>query len=463
MDSASYVTVNALTLSAQSEVCVVFRNQKIPGALARQHWPVRMLWLGFWVFGVVFQPLMAQISQGKLNPTVPEIEDQIKQVENRPGSDTNRNKAIETYRMALNQLQLAEEWTQKAQSFVREQQAAPQLLQALQKELDSPLPSLTYTLSNQPTTDELDQVLTKATTDLNSNQDIVNELARKLIALSERRRLLPGLMMDAKSRAGKIKTEFATRPLDASNDQATALRTLNAATEKAILAEIEALEDELAGLDQAEKIAKLRYDLETRKITRLDQQIKAWREKLTTSRRTEAELTLQQTQADLQKAVELHPGLRPLAEANVALAGLRTGPESAAVAGEQTRRLLDQFKQKRELLTADFDRLVSRVATTGLTNSVGMLLLRKRAELPNVNQLEKNIQARQALISSVQTQIFECSEQTIPTTDIEPLVQATLLKLDPLPLKPQQEAIEATIRSLLLTKSRLLDQVTQDY
>lgn len=442
---------------------MVFRNQKIPGAFAPRHWPARMLWLGFCVFGLVFQPLMAQISQGKLNPTVPEIEDQIKQVENRPGSDTNRNKAIETYRMALNQLQLAEEWTQKAQSFLREQQAAPQILQTLQKELDSPLPSLTYTLSTQPTTDELDQVLTKATTDLNSNQDIVNELARKLIALSERRRLLPGLMMDAKSRAGKIKTEFATRPLDATNDQAMALRTLNAATEKAVLAEIEALEDELAGLDQAEKIAKLRYDLETRKIARLDQQIKAWREKLTTSRRTEAELTLQQTQADLQKAVELHPGLRPLAEANVALASLRTGPESAAVAGEQTRRLLDQLKQKRELLTADFDRLVSRVATTGLTNSVGMLLLRKRAELPAVNQLEKNIQTRQTLISSVQTRLFECSEQTIPTTDIEPLVQATFLKLDPPPLKPQQEAIESAIRSLLLTKSRLLDQVTQDY
>ncbi len=301
---------------------MVFRNQKIPGALAPQHWPVRMLWLGFCVFGLVLQPLMAQISQGKLNPTVPEIEDQIKQLESRPGSDTNRNKAIEIYRLALNQLQLAEEWTQKAQSFLREQQAAPQTLQTLQKELDSPLPSLTYTVSTQPTADELDQVLTKATTDLNSNQDIVNELARKLIVLSERRRLLPGLMMDAKSRAGKIKTEFATRPLDASNDQAAALHTLNAATEKAVLAEIEALEDELAGLDQAEKIAKLRYDLETRKIARLDQQIKAWREKLTTSRRTEAELTLQQTQADLQKAVELHPGLRPLAEANMDLASL---------------------------------------------------------------------------------------------------------------------------------------------
>ncbi|MBI4749249.1 MAG: mechanosensitive ion channel [Acidobacteria bacterium] len=425
-----------------------------------QHWCYGFLWLGMVL--IVCQPVLAQLSSAKLNPTVPVIEDRIKQLEANPGTNSNRTKSIETYRLALIQLQQAEEWTQKAQAFLREQQAAPQILQALQKELDSPLPSLNYALSNQPTTDELDQVLTKATTDLNSNQDVVNELARKLIALSERRRLLPGLMMEAKSRVGKIKTELATRPLDGGDDQNTALRYLNAATEKAILAEVEALEDELAGLDQAEKIAKLRYDLEARKITQLEQQIKSWREKLTTSRQTEAELTLQQTQADLQKVVEVHPGLRSLAEVNVALASLRTGPTSVVVASEQTKHTLDQLKQKRELLTADFDRLVSRVATTGLTNSVGMLLLRKRAELPTIPQLEKNIQLRQSLISSVQTQLFECSEQTLPTTDIEPLVQVTLLKLDPLPAR-QQPAIEAAIRNLFLTRSRLLEQVTDDY
>ncbi len=169
--------------------------------------------------------------------------------------------------------------------------------------------------------------------------------------------------------------------------------------------------------------------------------------------RRESEADQQAAEARL-TAVTAVPAIRHLADENSDLASQRaqltksietlSADREAVVA--HLDKINDQFKQASDKLTA-----------TGLTEAVGQMLLKERAELATVEADRRAAEQRQQEIARVQVELFELQDQLSDLHNLDASVEQLHAALP-----KNSEANRSDLRRLLQTKRKYLEALVDD-
>ncbi|HUU96433.1 MAG TPA: mechanosensitive ion channel domain-containing protein [Phycisphaerae bacterium] len=387
--------------------------------------------------------------------TLEELQLRLKQTQDATDlAEDVKTKAVNLYTQALQQLQMAEQWAIKAAEFEAERQKAPQTLQEIQKELATPLAEPTPGAPPDATRADLEQRLKQLQVDLEAEKKVQADWEKERDRRVVRRKEIPELLTNAKTRL-QAPPQPGVAPPD--NEQPAAVRlaqqTLSEARDLATKREIQACESELLSYDARRDLLQARLDRAARLVAYLEKLVAAWQNLVQQRARIDSERALREAREQLKHA---HPAIRPYAEEleQLALKGKEVTLASSQ-ADERSREIDAQLTK----LGDEFERIKKRVNATGLTNAVGQLLRRQRAELPRLSPLERNLRQRKDRIGAVQFAMMELEDRRAELRNTEPLVGQILASLDQTATEDERsavkEAAEETLNSLKATADTL--------
>jgi len=155
------------------------------------------------------------------------------------------------------------------------------------------------------------------------------------------------------------------------------------------------------------------------------------------------------------------PALRQIAEQNRQLTLLRTA--TLAPQMETASSQLQETRERRAALEDDLENVQDKVEKVGLSKALGLLLRKKRAELPDLAEHRRRLQALQSEIADAQAGILEYDESRAKAAHVEERLREFMAGLEGGQEPAEWEQIESVARDLLTTRSDLLKGLYLDY
>ena len=360
----------------------------------------------------------------------------------------------------------AEEWAVQASAFERAREEAAERLTSIRKEIVALKSAPAVSVDPDATTSELEVALIGAEPDAVLAQREVAELNAELERRAERRRQLPQLLADAKTRLAKQEAG-APAPSSASPELDAANARLAEALVSALQNETRAYEQELLSYQVRGELLVRRIERARLRAARAASRRDALQQALTERRAVEAERSAQQALDSLQEAAALSDDMRAtvsrLATETAELARRRTGEDGLLEAIEDTTQKLQNAERRVAEVEADAERLVERVESSGLSDAVGLLLRKTRAETPDVGMYRRFIRMRQDRIAEVEARQEELREELESLSDIDALVEGAIDALDLEGSDSDRIRLESLLHDLLETKRDHLEELLGDY
>jgi potassium efflux system protein len=369
---------------------------------------------------------------------------------------------------ALQQVQLADEWRVKKDQFEQWRNNTPKEVAKLEEALSKPLGEPERQISDDTPLADLELQLSAADSTYKNIQIHFDDLMREPGRRSDRRRELPTLIAAAKQRLQESQTQLASLPPGGeSTDPAAARRLAEQARIQALTQEIAAYETEAQSYDVRNSMLGLRQEEAKRRLSQAEKTYKTLQEATAARRRAEAAQAVSEARQVLQEITKADPAIRDramqLAEANATLAeernrqdGLTDNIESATadLAAVQT-----QLKQIQE----DYDRVIQRVKTGGLSGAVGVLLREQRAQLPNLRELEENTRNGRNEITRIELAQNDLRERRLKLSDTEQELLEAIRVLPAAYTDHERNTIKTVVTELLQNQRALIDALQRDY
>ena len=358
------------------------------------------------------------------------------------------------------------EWTSRGNEFAQAHEESPARLAALAQEVarleSEPLAAPDPTL----TAAELEVEVLSAEQDLVLAQREVGELEAESDRRPERRRQLPELLAEAKTRLAALE-EAEPPPLPSDEAVAEAQAEVADLRQAALEAEVRTTELELLGYETRGEWLEASLARAYLRVGRGEQALEALRGALVEKREGEATEDAREALASLEAVASLDPSVqeavRSLAEENARLAQGRTGEEGLLQKIDSVSRKLTRADQRVSEIEADFQRLHYKVETSGLTDSVGLLLRKTRSEAPDVGKYRRFIRMRKAQISEVESRQDELRQELASLKDVDGIVDATLARFGDALSEADRARLAEVLRDLLQTKRKHLGALLDDY
>jgi len=378
-------------------------------------------------------------------------------------SDEVRAKLASLEEQAARARVQAGEWAARAREFEQARKDAPAQLRAIDREIARSARDEAKPPPEGADVSELEAALLAAEQALAVARREAAELEAESAGRTQRRRRLPELLAAARERA-KAAEPPAVPGEDARLAQAYARLAL--ARREAAQQEIVSHEHEIASYEARGALLARRADRTALRIAQQQTRVDALRGALRARQRLEAEGAEAQASALLEAVTALPPEaqgiVRELAERNAALAQIRTGSEGLVGKIDDVSRKLARAEESVLRVEADRARLASKLKAAGLTDSVGLLLRKQRAEAPDVGKYRRFIRMRGEEITATQLQQLELREQRRELADVDALVAGAMARVDPGPDRAQRAALESLLRDLLETRRNYLDALIAD-
>ncbi|HZZ27598.1 MAG TPA: mechanosensitive ion channel domain-containing protein [Pirellulales bacterium] len=392
------------------------------------------------------------------NFTADAIAARIKELEAASDADQpDRAAQLELYRQALDDLKKTDAEKARITELEKQRIAAPYQLEIRQRESAAKSAGQTNTAPALPAGAPLDhweQMLSSAEQDLETAQKTLAAKEKEKQRRAARRLEIPQAIAAARIKLDELH-QAASDASAASPDTSAITQARHVARHARRLAlesEIALAEKELQAYDAtASELLSLEQDEAAQAVEEAQQRVAAWQEAVNTRR--EAEANQQVSEAHWAAAAAV-PAIRQLAEDNSALADERQqlAKTVAQLAGERAAvlaklsKVSDQFKQATDKLSA-----------TGLTESIGQMLLKQRSELGQVEADRHALRQRQDEISRVQLELFEFQEQQDDLRNLDSRVKEICGSLPTgTEVKPDD------VHRLLDTKRKYLQALVED-
>ena len=150
-----------------------------------------------------------------------------------------------------------------------------------------------------------------------------------------------------------------------------------------------------------------------RKVADLQQRVAAWQEAINDRRRAEAD---HQASEAHWAAITAEPAVQQLADENSTLAEER---RQLADTMQQLAGDTQAIQQRLDKLSDEFKDVQDKVSVAGLTDAVGQMLRKQRAELAAIDADRLAIRRRQDEIARVQFELFDLEEQLTDLRDVD--------------------------------------------
>jgi potassium efflux system protein len=360
----------------------------------------------------------------------------------------------------------AEEWAARAAEYARARDQAPERLRSIEGELDALRSRTTPRPPERASVAELEVSLLGAEQDLVLARREAGEVEAEASRRAERRRQLPELLAAAKQRLQSQDTAPAA-PAGEDARLTEARWAVAEARSAALLREIDAHEQELASYEARGALLAKRLDRAQLRVAAEQVRVETLRGALGQGQRLEAEREAERSRGLLEEVSALAPAVqgivRQLAEENARLADQRMGSEGLVGLIDDLSRKLATAEESVARIEADRARIARKIEAAGLTDSVGLLLRKQRAEAPDVGKYRRFIRMRKELISAAQIRQIELREERRDLADVDALVSRAMDRVDREVEAPERAAIESLVRDLLETKRKALDDLIADH
>ncbi|MBT8469159.1 MAG: mechanosensitive ion channel [Deltaproteobacteria bacterium] len=356
-------------------------------------------------------------------------------------------------------------WKAKAEEYKRAGEEAQSRAEIIDQEVARLQERKSIEVPEGATADELAAKLVEAEQDLAAARRDAMELDAESEARAERRRRIPELLLIAKQRLRDL--EGTPVGAGSSAERAEGFSEIDSLRREALLAEIEAYQNELASYEvRGELLAKSR-DRATLRIAYYAALSTTLREATQRMELLEVESENEEAKKLLEELTALPEGfkqtLEELYRRNEALASVWTGDSGLYQQIEDVSQKLARAEARVAGIESELLRLAARVEAVGLADSVGALLRQHRADAPDIGMYRRFIRMRQEQIGDVQLQQIKLREQRQALADIDTLVGEVMASVEE-PVSPEaRREVEQLLRQLFETQRRYMDALIDDY
>jgi len=392
--------------------------------------------------------------------TVEKVQAKIRRVEASADMDPAlKPKVIDLYKQTLEQLKTADEWSARAASWETKHSKDQEELTSKRAQLDKAPAEIVPNISSTATLEELEHNLPKFELDLKTAQQ---ELARRETEPKRRRAELPQLLSAGQKRMKEVDQELSTLALAPDSiDLPEARREFLVALKLAIEREVAAYEIERLWYEANPDLITVQQDVAALEVRQAEATAKRCRELLNLRRQQEA--SSQAAEAGRARAaVEAHPELQALADKNAELTAQQNGPDGFPARLAKMTKEIEELNGELSRLTSQYTKVRNRIAASGLTDSIGLLLQKHRNDLPDVSGHRQRIRARQAEIALVRASLIELEDQRAELANLEPHVRRVMENVNLESRPGQQHAVEAALRELLKARQGYLESQIAD-
>ena len=408
---------------------------------------------------------------GMFLPTVEEIEILIKQFEDARDQQTSEDQKkhfdnlIDIYEKA--KAKLIE--IQKFETAITELQDArkqvPERLAAVKAQLEQipAEPKIEETFTDWSLT-QIEQQVAQKEAELTNAKNNVAERESEAKQRSVRRTEIPQATAQGKEHLENIKKELSIKSApDVPQEIVKAKRTLLLLTEKSLQREIESYSEEILSYDARGDLLAVRKDLAVRQVTQYEKLLKQWQDISNKRRKLEAEQAAEKARQAKRDAAQAHPIIRELAEENTRLAELRTGPRGLIAINTKQTNEIKTIDNRLTEINSEFNSVKEKVRVAGFSDVIGVILLGKRNDLPNIREHRRNIKGRRSETANAYFDWIKYDEQRAKLVDIEDSTNAILKESEPSLHEDQRLEMGAEIKSLLEARRELLDSLIREY
>lgn len=400
----------------------------------------------------------------KSKTTLDEIKAEINHVENSEIIDEETKKSvIDIYQQAITQLNVTANWKAKTNALKMVIDTAPAKMESIKKELAIPFVETSPDVPAETTLSQLETLLAQAKTTFITKQNELKRLEAEPKERSSRQVDIPNLITDANKRLEEIDDQItAFKLIEEASEIKKARITLFEIKKETALHEIENYEKEIHSYNVTSELISLQRALAERQFTEIEKLPPALENIINDRRRIKAEHDEQEAKEALRNAINSAPYLHNLIEENALLANKRTGDNGLIINIENASNDIENIEQKLEQIKAEFDITTKKVEAAGLTNMIGLVLRKKRDELPDISRLKKRIKKREIEIVNVQLELIDLEELRSKLSDIEPIVKNGIDTFYLEGINFKQEEIENEIRDVLETRKEYVKALLND-
>jgi potassium efflux system protein len=392
--------------------------------------------------------------------TVEQLQEQKKKIsDSKELSDDLKTKINDVYDQAIAQLKQALEFEVKTKDFIQRRIDAPADLEKTKEDLAK---QATFTPPQVPadtTLTQAEQKLTEATLALDqakkNSEYWENEPKRR----ADRRAKIPEESSTATQKLDEIDKKIATAKAEAnSSPLAQANLMLLAVQRRTYKAQIEANTQELLCYDARRDVLSAKRDLASRQLAFAQKNVEFWQQKVNDLRIKEAQAAQKEAkQAQEQTGTSTPEIIQKVIQDNVDLTAEQTRLVDKI---EKTTQYLKQVDEQLTSIKNDYEDIQKAVETAGkVTDVMGVQLLTKRSELPNIQQNQQRIKSRLAEISDAYLNYFQYDKEWAELSNIEQYADNKIDKIEP----PLTDTERQTLILQLQNKRKTLESLKDLY
>lgn len=242
---------------------------------------------------------------------------------------------------------------------------------------------------------------------------------------AERKIKIPEEMAGVREQLNQLQEKLPPAPAEAAiSDIAFAERVLQVVQIVGQKSKIENLSGELTFYDAAGDLLTARRDLASRQVVQGEKRLTFWQEQLALAQKREAERLKAQAQETVAQSQHADPIIQKMAKEN---ADLVTAQADVIKQMEQTNQYANTIEGLLAEQEAGFADLKKQIEAAGeVTNVMGVLLLSKRNDLPDVRRNRERIRARLPKISTARLNWGKHDKQWSRLADVEGAVTLAL-------------------------------------
>lgn len=380
-------------------------------------------------------------------------------------ADETKTKLQDTYDKVLEQFKQIDEYRAQIETYRQMQQTAPASIQETQAALEPPPAEPTTPNTSGMALADMEKELAAAQKGYDDAKKTSSRLEQEPNRRAERRIKIPEELNAAREELNQIKAQAAAPPAGADYlNPARAATVYQQVRSQALQLKIESLQEEEKAYTATEKLLAMQRDLASRKLTSAEKQLKFWDQTVRQTRQKEAQQLQAKTEKEVRKTEFSNEAVRQLAQENAELARLQA---ERIVQMEKANQDAAGLETQLTNLKNDFENVKLQVNRAGkVTSALGVLLLTKKRDLPDIRDDEKKIRERMTLSSLAQMEWYKYDKQWSDLTDPESyakqlLDQSSLPETDP----SYSEILQKCVQLLQEQRQilRKLTDYTMDY
>ncbi|NOG54620.1 MAG: hypothetical protein HND57_09890 [Planctomycetes bacterium] len=334
---------------------------------------------------------------------------------------------------AIASVEAANRAVSEAAHFQEEIDSAQVLLTAINAELAEAPPDVTIADSEEMPLAERKQQQTQAEAALRTAREEAAKLDTERTRRESRKVTLPADVARTQQRLDELARELleaaAAVDVEAPSGRVKLLRLFAEELQRRQTAV--ALEKEQRWIDARAGTLQARLAQAGRRVTQADRKLALWRQSVLKKEQDENAQRAAEAQrqlAALMQAAEAHPAVQKLASEYAVLTNKRIELTTQL---QQARADLDRVEALYTDTYTNFVESVKLVTEVGLTNTIGQILLARRADLPDLRHHQQALDHRQSQMSDALARAFQLDSRVVETRDPGVAVQRIMDALEP--------------------------------